>query len=203
MYKDIHLDPRWFRRANHTGGAGFILYYLFPEKLFFGIPREIFLILLFFVPVVTEVNRLVRKRGFLGLHEREESKLASYFWFAITAAILMAFFPQKIAAPCIVSAALIDPLLGELKKFGKIFAFILAIGASFLIFSAFEYSIWLAFVAAIAGVFAEYPNHKLLDDDLLMQLVPAIIIGIIIYYKISFFEPFPKNLIEPLKWGIL
>lgn len=202
MYRDIHIDPRWFRRMNHTGGAAFILYYLFPKKIIFGIPREILLILLIIFPISTELNRLIRKRDFIGLHAREEGKIASYMWFAVCSGALMLFLPQKIAAPCIVSAALIDPVLGELKRFGRITAILLAIGASFLIFSAFEYSIMLALVAAIVGVIAEYPNLKFLDDDVLMQIVPAIIIGIIIIMEVSFFEPFPENLIEPINWWL-
>lgn len=187
---------------NHTGGAAFILYYLFPKKIIFGIPREILLILLIIFPISTELNRLIRKRDFIGLHAREEGKIASYMWFAVCSGALMLFLPQKIAAPCIVSAALIDPVLGELKRFGRITAILLAIGASFLIFSAFEYSIMLALVAAIVGVIAEYPNLKFLDDDVLMQIVPAIIIGIIIIMEVSFFEPFPENLIEPINWWL-
>lgn len=203
MYKDIYIDPRWFRRMNHTGGAGFILYYLFPNKLIFGIPREMLLVLLILFPLSTELNRLIRKRGFIGLHVREEGKLASYFWFAVCSGALMLFFPQKIAAPCIVSAAIIDPVLGELKQFGRFRASTFAIGASFLIFSAFEYSPQLALIAAILGVIAEYPNSKFLDDDLLMQLVPAFVVGIIIYFSITFFEPFPDNFIEPINWWLL
>lgn len=198
VLRNIYLDPRWFRRANHTGGAGLILYYLIPEKLFFGISRIILPILLICIPVATELNRLLRKRDFIGLQKREKGKLASYFWFALGSAILLIFFPQEIAAPCIVTAALVDPLIGELRKFRKVITIAIGIIASFLIFSVFDYSISLAVVGAVIGVVVEYPNFKNFDDDLLMQLIPAIIILIIIYFDISLFEPFPKGFIKPL-----
>ena len=119
------------------------------------------------------------------IREYERFRPASYGYFSLGAIILLAYFPQYIAIPCILSAAICDPIIGILKqKKKKIVGFIIGFFISFIFFyicwqDAF---FWIAIGASVIGsvtvIFAEHASNVWLDDDLLMQIIPAFVLFI-------------------------
>jgi hypothetical protein len=196
------------RRALHLFFAFVILYYLFPPTLF-GVPMYIYLVILVFIlPLLIEAIRLRTGRVFIGLHDHEANHIASYIWFTTGATILILFFPQQIAAPCIVATALGDPVIGLTKPYRRRFIVITTFLICLVVFLVFKYLILLAIIAAGIAVIAESFEFKIrirlrpnlfwsrskhrfssytrffdflfrTDDDFMMQIIPAIILLVI------------------------
>ena len=122
------------RRVYHLFFGLVIIYYIFPSTIF-GIPTYIYFITFFLIiPLCIEVIRLNKGILFLGLHDHERDHLASYVWFCLGANILILFFPQQIAAPCIfVSDACVMPV----KPNRNIKNIVVLIAFKFLIFFSF------------------------------------------------------------------
>jgi dolichol kinase len=180
---------------------------------------------------VIESVRLKYGVVFLGLREHERHRVASYLWFTSGAVLLIAVFPQQIAVPCILAAAIGDPVIGETRRFRRRFAFSLGFLSCFLIFLLFGYPILLAVIAGGVTFIAESfeievqwglredlfksrsrgrvsKYRKLFDlvfktdDDFVMQVVPAIIIGIVVMAGVTYslhWLYLPEPLITPLK----
>ena len=84
--------------------------------------------------------------------------------------------PEAIAAGCIVLAAMVDPLLGELKPRDRSMAMLVGVVAATFILALFEIQWYYAIIAAAAAVWAEQFNLRQLDDDMLMQFAPALVL---------------------------
>jgi hypothetical protein len=134
--------------------------------------------------------------------------VASYVWFTTGAVLLIAFFPQQIAAPCIIGAAIGDPLLGMTRKFRRRYTFSITYIALLAVFIIFQYRLELAVLAAGIMMVSEsleirvkwqlrptlfYSRSKKkvshyrnffevlfkTDDDFMMQIVPAVALAVI------------------------
>ncbi len=184
------------RRLLHFAGSLFLSYYLIPEFLPYSINKTWILILILLLVGSIELYRShsykIHKIEPL-LREYEQIRPASYGYFSLGAIILLAYFPQYIAIPCILSAAICDPLIGILKqKRRKKVGFILGFFISFIFFYFCwqDTSIWISFVASILGasmvIFAEQASTVWLDDDLLMQIIP----GIVLFFFLMIIEKF-------------
>ena len=173
-------DPHWFRRLNHTAAAAIIVYFLLPEMILDFLPRWALLLAVLLVPLTVELVRLRKGGTFMGLREYEKGRLSSYMWFNISAVVLLlaseAGMPQAIAAGCIVLAAMVDPLLGELKPRDRSLAMVAGVVAATFILVIFDIQWYYALLAAAAAVWAEQFNLKQLDDDMLMQFAPALVL---------------------------
>jgi dolichol kinase len=203
-----HERGHWLRRGLHIAYGGVVLFYLFPPVCF-GIPTLLYLAVFFVgIPIIIEAIRLTRGAIFIGLREHERHHVASYLWFTAGAVLLIAIFPQQIAAPCILSAAIGDPIIGETRRFRRRFAFSIGFLVCFAIFLLFHYPIGLAIIAGGITFIAESIELEIqwglredlftsrskgrvskyrqwfdfvfkADDDFMMQVVPAIIITIL------------------------
>lgn len=176
-------DPHWFRRLNHTAAAAIIFYFLIPFDIG-PLPRWGLLLVVLIIPLSIEVLRLAKGTTFMGLREYEKGRLSSYMWFNIGAVgLLLASdwwgLPQAVAAGCIVLAAMVDPLLGELKRKDRTQAMLVGVVAATLILVIFEIPWFYALIAAAAAVWAEQFVIRQLDDDLLMQVVPAAVLALL------------------------
>ena len=189
------------RRLLHFAGSLFVGYYLIPEFLPYSISKTWILILILLLVGGIELYRShsykIHKIEPL-LREYEQIRPASYGYFSLGAIILLAYFPQYIAIPCILSAAICDPLIGIMKQQRKKeVGFILGFFISFLLFYFCwqDIPIWISFVASILGasmvIFAEQASTLWLDDDLLMQIIPGIVLFffLLIIEKISILPP--------------
>lgn len=201
------LTPREriIRRLLHAAFGGIILYYVMPTTIF-SIPKWVLLIVLFSVPtIIMESWRLTHKKAFFGMREHERYHVASYFWMINGSVILLLIFPQFIAAPCILAAAIGDPVIGETRWFRRRLSFSIGILTCVAIFVLFRYPLPIAILVGIITFLAESLNVEIIwefreelfysrsrrkvsrrkelfdfifktDDDFMMQVVPAVVI---------------------------
>ena len=189
------------RRLLHFAGSLFITYYFIPDFLPYAIHKTWILIVILLLVGSIEWYRTysnkIHKIDPL-LREYERIRPASYSYFSLGAIILLAYFPQYIAIPSILSAAICDPIIGIMKQQNKKrFGFMIGFFISFLFFYfCWQGTIfWITIIASLLGaasvIFAEQASNLWVDDDLLMQIIPAIVLFffLMIIEKISVILP--------------
>ena len=192
----VEFDAHWYRRVFHTFGASFLIYYLLPDLewvTLFKFWAPIFLVL---SALFLECLRLMGKidsAHFFGLRMYEKRRFGSYLYFGVGLLILLLFFPQQIAVPCILCACIADPVMGELRKnLGKkqVYAVGFLICMFLFLITLYKADIWIVFlfslVGAAAAVLSEVNKIWWLDDDFLIQIIPAVLLQII-WITISYF----------------
>jgi dolichol kinase len=185
----LDFDAHFYRRVFHAFGASFIFYYMLPDidwinSLKFWIPPVIVVI-----AILLEILRLKGKISsdhFFGLRMYEQKRIGSYVFFAIAILILLRFFPQHIAIPCILCACLGDPIIGEIRqrfsiKHAYVFGFLICM--FFFMITWYKVDVRIMIIASIIGafgaVFGETKKIWWLDDDFMIQMVPAILLLIL------------------------
>ena len=191
----------WFRRSAHVFATTFISYYFLPDSGYIGILKRIIVLSLLIIIIALDIARLKRKRYRLtGLRDYEENRIGSYVYFGIGTSILLLLFPQQIAIPCIVSAALADPVAGELRRINLKLSYLIVFMLSFIIFYSTwltsPYAILISVISSLSLTLSELKKFRYLDDDLLMQIVPAL--TILIFYLILGKEIMPREIVFPL-----
>lgn len=176
------FDPRWYRRAFHTFAACFIAYYLIPENtgdlLWLYIAKRAVVVGAMCILISVEairLNGIIKTEVFFGLRLYEQKRVCSYLYFGLASSLLLLLFPQAIAVPCILSASIVDPVMGELRRVAQkwvpaVFGAVLSFGL-FLICS---YDPLPAALGACLVVIGEIGSNKYVDDDFTMQMLPAI-----------------------------
>lgn len=176
----MKIDSHWFRRMVHVSCACTLVYYLFPDDIFWVYAAKI--ILASGILSAATVIEIVRLRGALDegflfpFRDYEKSKVGAHIWLGISVLVLLVFFPQQIAAPCILAVCLADPVIGELRMKNKLLGFFCGFCISSAIFVVFNYPVLLGLLAGLLAVSAESIRSKNIDDNLLMPLVPAVIL---------------------------
>ena len=177
------IDQAIYRRFNHTVASCFVIYFLFPEYIL-GFDR-LYLVVVFWLSIVLiEYFRLSGVFALDGMRDYESSRIAGFVWFATgTCAILFFYeigvFPEIFAVSTIIMASLVDPLIGECnKKYGDLQGFFAGFFASVLIYQLIIGSLFYSLIGGLVAVLVERPKFKLLDDDLLMQIFPILIMTI-------------------------
>jgi len=185
----IDFDAHWYRRVFHAFGASFLFYYMLPDEewinfLKLWIPPAIIAFAL-----LLEILRLkgkISSEHFFGLRFYEKNRIGSYVFFAVAILILLTFFPQQIAIPCILCACIADPVMGEIRfhfnmKYVYITGFLICM--SFFMIAWYKADIFVMFLVSITGawgaVIGETKKFWWLDDDFMIQILPAILILII------------------------
>jgi hypothetical protein len=196
----LRFNPHWFRRAVHAMGGALILYYLLPPgDPVAGPIRRYLPAVAFAAGAAVEGFRMaggIKSEHFFGLREYERSRVSGYIYFGAATVLLLYFFPQAIAVPSIVGAAIGDPIVGEVRdRYGMGPG--LATGTAF---GAFLYALlgWGGLVAVAAGAImavAESTRFRLLDDDLLMPMVPALVL---LGLHLAGYLAVPEPLIQPM-----
>jgi len=205
----IELDVHWFRRVFHTFAASFLIYYILPDEQWINalkIGISIFIVL--FVAVL-EYRRIKGKIGgehFFGLRTYEEKRPAGYLYFGVALLILLLFFPQQIAIPCILCACFADPIIGEIryrlgKKGGYLIGFFVCM--FFFLITWYTAELWIILLVSILGaiiaIIGEAVNFKILDDDFMIQMLPAVFILVIWQGLIVFgINILPREIILPM-----
>jgi hypothetical protein len=178
---------RWniARRLMHWILSLAIVYYWLPDPLFVeGVYRWHVLLGAVLIACTVEFVRLKRKKIFPGMRSYEKSRIASYVYAVIGAAIVLAISPDIIGVPCILGMALCDPIAGELR-YSKInemkiaiftaitYAFITLFSLTILHAEPITMILLIAVMTPLA-VLSEQVDIKHLDDDLTMLVIPAI-----------------------------
>lgn len=187
----IDFDVHWYRRVFHAFGASFLVYYMLPSDV------EWIDLLKFWVPLLIIVFALVleclRLKGkidsshFFGLRMYEKNRVGSYLFFGVAILILLRFFPQQIAIPCILCACIADPIMGEVRyRFGRKNVYILGFLVCMFFFMVTWYKadvrvmLLVSIVGATGAVVGETKKFWWLDDDFMIQMIPAVLLLIIL-----------------------
>jgi dolichol kinase len=134
----------------------------------------------------------------------EKKRIGSYIFFAVAILILLRFFPQQIAIPCILCATLGDPIIGEIRKnfdMNLVYFFGLLVCMFFFMISWFKSDVLLLLFASIVGglgaIIGETKKFWWLDDDFMIQMIPAFLL-LIIWISIPYFGlGYPGEIIYP------
>ncbi|HEC81424.1 MAG TPA: dolichol kinase [Thermoplasmatales archaeon] len=214
MNSEEKVFAHWYRRAVHAFSATFLLYYLLPDVYWLTFIKRcvvVFLVVVFTVFEVMRIRKLVRNHKVFGLRDYEENRFGSYLYFGVGAAVLLLVFPQQIAVPSILCAAFVDPVVGELRVMvGEKKAYILGFLLSFFFFSftwfmaPFPFLIVAPVLGALGAVVGEMKKFRWVDDDLLIQLIPATLLGVLyvlmVWYGVRFLPPEVIHPLPPPSW---
>jgi len=203
----LDFDAHWYRRAFHAFGASFLFYYILPDVDWINILKLWAPPLILLFVIILEVLRLsgkISSNHFFGLRMYEKKRIGSYVFFAVAILILLRFFPQQIAIPCILCATLGDPIIGEIRRrFSKnyVYLFGFLICMYFFIITWFKADTLLIIVASVVGAFGaivgETKKFWWLDDDFMIQMIPAFLL-LIIWISIPYFGfSYPGEIIFP------
>jgi len=185
----LDFDAHWYRRVFHAFGACFLIYYLLPDVDWINILKLVIPPILVVIAISIEILRLTGKissNHFFGLRMYEKNRVGSYVFFAVGILILLMLPWQAIAIPCILCACLGDPIIGEIRiRFGKSYSYILG----FLICTLFFMVVWHAFdsrlvllisvVGGLGAIIGESKQFWWIDDDFMIQILPAILLIVI------------------------
>ena len=206
----IEYNPHWYRRVFHTFSASFILYYMLPDIYWINLVKiwvPVVILIFIFILEYLRINGKVNSNHFFGLRLYEEKRVSSYLFFGIAVFILLLFFPQQIAVPCILCASIADPIMGEVRhRFGEKKVYIVGFLVCLLLFFATWYKadlrvvIIVSLIGAVGAVFGETKKLKFLDDDFMIQMIPAILLLIIWFFAGYLGLALPEPIIHP---GIL
>ena len=203
----LEFDAHWYRRVFHTFGASFLLYYMLPDidlinylKFWFPIGVLVFIIILEYLRISGKLN----SNHFFGLRLYEKKRVSSYLYFGVAVFILLFFFPQQIAIPCILCASIADPIMGEVRqRFGEKMVYLVGFLVCMLFFliTWYKAGVWIALlisvIGAAAAVIGETKKLKLLDDDFMIQMLPAAVL-LIIWLSAGYFGlVLPDPVIHP------
>ena len=116
------LDRRTLiRRGFHMLSSLFVVYYWLPEYLDpLELTRNQVAILGLALLTAFEAYRIHRGWLFFGLRDYEKKRVAGYYWGASGYVIALLLFEQRFAMITILGTTLTDPVLGELRKAGRI-----------------------------------------------------------------------------------
>ena len=208
IINSIDFDAHWYRRVFHAFGASFLFYYLLPNDVDWIVFLKNWIpLVLVILAVILEILRLKGKISsdhFFGLRMYEKNRIGSYVFFAVGILILLRFFPQQIAIPCILCASLGDPVIGEIrnrfeKKHVYVFGFLICM--FFFMVTWFRADIRLMLLVSIIGglgaIIGETQKFWWLDDDFMIQVLPAILL-LVIWFSAGYFGlSLPGEIIAP------
>jgi len=182
----IEVDAHWFRRVFHTFTASFLFYYIIPDEGWMRVVKIVIPTIIVLGMALLEARRLrgaINYQRFFGLRSYEMKRPASYLYFGLAVLILFLLFPQQIAIPCLLCASFTDPIIGETRYYlGKKRAYIIGFMVSFFIFVATWYQanwwivILVSSLGALGALIGEAKKLKLVDDDFMIQMLPALIL---------------------------
>ena len=177
------IDQAIYRRFNHTVAACFVIYFLFPESIL-GFDR-VYLVGIFWISILLiEYFRLNGVFTLDGMRDYENTRIAGFVWFATGTCMILVFyeiglFPEIFAISTIIMASFVDPLIGEVnRKYGNKEGIIAGLIGSFVIYQMIIGVLFYSIVGSIVAVIVERPKFKWLDDDLLIQIFPIMVMTI-------------------------
>jgi dolichol kinase len=211
------------RRFLHIIWGTVVLYYIFPPVVLNTPTWIVVFVSMILWPLEVEFIRLRHGILLFGMREHERHHVASYAWFMWGAALLLLLTPQQIAVPCIITTALVDPMISATRGWRRRYSLGLCLAVASTIFLFFGYHILFAVPIAAVAVIAESVDIRLrlslrpnllysrsrkkmsqlnekfdtltrFDDDFTMQMIPAVIL-LVIYLNMP--GVFPEPPIEP------
>ena len=185
----IEVDAHWFRRVFHTFAASFLFYYLLPDEKWINLGKIILPIIIIFCMIVVEYRRIrgdLDHKRFFGLRNYEKKRPASYLYFGVAVLFLFLLFPQQIAIPCLLCASFTDPIIGESRYYlGKKRAYAIGfiVSVFFFLVTWYQAEWWILILVVLLGatgaVIGEVKKLKFVDDDFMIQMLPAFLLLLI------------------------
>jgi hypothetical protein len=187
--ESLDFDAHWYRRVFHAFGASFLFYYMLPNEdwinlLKFWVPPSIVAFAL--ILEILRIKGIVSSEHFFGLRFYEKKRIGSYIFFAVAILILLRFFPQQIAIPCILCACIADPVMGEIRlnfslKYVYIIGFLLCMIFFMIAWNKADTMLMISssIIGGFGAVIGETKKFWWLDDDFMIQMIPAILLLII------------------------
>ena len=187
--KSIDFNAHWYRRVFHVFGASFLFYYMLPDSdwinlLKFWIPP--FIVIFAIILEILRIKGKISSKHFFGLRMYEQKRIGSYVFFGVGILILLRFFPQQIAIPCILCACIGDPIIGEVRnRFGNNYVYLFGFFVCMFFFLVSWYKasvnlmIIVGVVGAIGAIIGETQKIWWLDDDFMIQILPGLLLLII------------------------
>jgi dolichol kinase len=185
----IEVDAHWFRRVFHTFAASFLFYYLLPDEKWINLGKIILPIIIIFCMIVVEYRRIrgdLDHQRFFGLRNYEKKRPASYLYFGVAVLFLFLLFPQQIAIPCLLCASFTDPIIGESRYYlGKKRAYAIGfiVSVFFFLVTWYQAEWWILILVVLLGatgaVIGEVKKLKFVDDDFMIQMLPAFLLLLI------------------------
>jgi hypothetical protein len=198
MISEIKGGPkgRLIRRLAHGMLPLGIIYYWLPDPLYLDyFPKWLGALIVLLGIAIFESVRIMTGRILPGMRNYEVKGIGSYFYAVLGVILLLLFFHQYIAIPCILAMAWVDPLAGELrlKKIPKSVCIILCGILYFIIIlissvvfngewfmeSTIILSLSLAAITTPIALFVEAIYIRHLDDDFTMLFFPALAVQIV------------------------
>lgn len=188
----LGFDVHWYRRVFHAFGASFLIYYMLPDEKWINALKLWIPIIILSLAVIIEILRITGKISsdhFFGLRFYEKNRVGSYLFFGMAVLLLLVLFPQQIAIPCILCGCLGDPIIGEIRNnYGKKQAVLIGflVCMIFFIIAWHNVDLWLIIFLSIFGagfaVIGEMKKIWWLDDDFMIQILPAIMLFLLILF---------------------
>ncbi len=173
-----------FRRAFHIVSPIFLAYYLLPEQLGGGISRTSVTVLFLGTAACVEIARMALGIKLLGMRPYEGRRVSAYAQGALGLAFgLLVIRDARIVVPVFFGMAWIDPLAALCRRQGlpravSTAAYFALFLATALLMQSFSLGNTFLFAAAAtaAAMVVEGPKFPQVDDDLLMQIVPMVVV---------------------------
>ncbi len=177
----VELRDAVVRRIIHLLVPGFLVYYLLPD-LMFGIGKELLLLGFLAFTLAFDWLRARSSISIFGLRGYESANMAAYAWFGVGFTICVLFFDKTVVIPSVIVLGFVDPLCGITRRnYSALYPWVPFLAAFAIFFQFFHWFsgfvilevLLFSMIGSAAAVIIEYPSIKNLDDDLLMQVVPA------------------------------
>jgi dolichol kinase len=185
---DAALGDRAWRRVLHLLGALVLLYYVLPDRVFVVASTEQVLFVALALVAALELLRHLVGLELPTVRPLERGRPASFLYFAVGLVAAVVLFPRPIGAAVALGTAWVDPLIGELRRSVRgrslypavpLAAYATIATVVFALAAPAWHPIEVAGLAALAAAIAvavERPKHRLLDDDLVMTIAPAVVL---------------------------
>ena len=180
-----------FRRAFHVVSPAFLAYYLIPETFVDGITRTGVSILFIGTALCIEIARIALGIRLLGLRTYEGQRVSAYAQGLLGLAFgLFVIRDPRIVVPVFLGMAWIDPLAALCRKRGwsrivPTAAYLGLFMGTVLLMNSFALpnALLFALAATASAMVMEGPKLRQIDDDLLLQVVPMVVL----YYLVAGF----------------
>jgi hypothetical protein len=197
--KELEVDSYWYRRVVHAcAGPSVLVLFLLANESWLRVVKMVGPPIFFALIVGMDVLRLkgiLPQDMFYGIRDYERNRFMGYTYFAIAGITLLMLaqcklIPQAIAVGCFLCGCLVDPAMGEVRqakgrRFGMPVGFLLALVLLIALGFRWDISLFGAFLV----VMGESVKSKIIDDDFLIQMAPAL--GLIILWRVGL--PMPPD----------
>jgi len=176
------------RRFVHVLSPLLCIYYVLPDPLFPGAPKDQMLVLLMLIILAMDTGRLIARFKVPVLRSYEDERPSAPAFFAVSVTIALLYFPLEISLPVLLGMGWVDPLVGELRQRQSdlnpmlpmvVYFFTLLIGLGYFYGMSFPVLLSAVLVAPIA-LFLESRRFPFIDDDMILILVPIFLVALVL-----------------------